>query len=400
MPVVPCPHCDARYKVPATAAGKRTTCKKCGQGFRIPAAQAAADRPPPSKSARLKRPPPQPAAAVAASSLDDWADSFEALAGGEAIAPAQPLAEGADVAAGAAPAAFAAGPAPPVAAAATARGPGVVAYGRYLTLVGSSFGTLFKPMNLLTLLGVWIALAIGEIMKTTMALAPLLGFMVVGAFAIVSFIIAGWYMAFQLKVVQWAAGEEDSLPGMGAEDGLVDGVIIPFFHMLATKVAAYAPVVLYLVILYYRVAAVAADTYFGEGAYASPVPPALAIVVLILLALAGLFIWPMLVLVVACGGGMFTMFRLDLILETIFKSFPAYLLTVLAVCFTFGLRVLLYGIVGASVGEDASVEEDWAGLFLLPVLLVGINLYFDVIAMRAIGYYYACFKHRFAWDWG
>ena len=37
---------------------------------------------------------------------------------------------------------------------------------------------------------------------------------------------------------------------------------------------------------------------------------------------------------------------------------------------------------------------------VLGILGVGVMLYLEIIAMRAIGLYYFHFKRSFGWDWG
>lgn len=394
MPEIACPGCKARYRVRESAAGKRTTCKKCGRQFRVPAAAVSVPKKTATTHPAVDAPPATP-------DSESWLADVEALADGHAIEPPPSVAPKTK-AAGPAQRAAAfghAGSAPGAAHTTPARvgAHGGGAYGRYLSAVGRSFLFLAKPMNILTFIGVWIVLAIGEVMKTAMAMAPLLTVPFLGFGA---FIVAGWYMAFQINLVVAAAGEDERLPRMGAEDGVMGGVVFPFFQMLTARVFAFLPAGVYLVIVLLRVGAAAANNKGAVIAGASPVPAASTIAVLVVLTLAGYFVWPMLVLVVSCGGAISSMFRLDLLIATIVKSFPAYLLTVLAVNFTNGLKIVLTGIVLAGMSDKTNLMDDWTSVLVLPALFVGIGLFFDIIAMRSIGYYYCCFKHRFAWDWG
>ena len=45
-------------------------------------------------------------------------------------------------------------------------------------------------------------------------------------------------------------------------------------------------------------------------------------------------------------------------------------------------------------------SQSLSGLLLLPVALVLVEVYVQIVAMRAIGLYYHHFKQRFAWSWG
>lgn len=44
MPVLDCPHCDNRVRLPDTAAGKRVRCPRCQEPFRVPADDPDDDR--------------------------------------------------------------------------------------------------------------------------------------------------------------------------------------------------------------------------------------------------------------------------------------------------------------------------------------------------------------------
>ena len=390
MPVTTCPGCQARYNVPATAVNKRTTCKKCGQAFRISLAAPTA-----KKAKRpAERAPAEPQ--VGLSDLD-------ALAAGEAVdAPEQPpmarpqLTSADRAGSGAAGIQAMRAPSPYVDA---TDEPviGAAAYARYLAAVGRSFFFLRKPKGVLTFVFLWVLLAARELMQTAGTVVPM--YMMSGFFWLGVLIISGWYMAFKISLVTWAAGDEEELPPLAAEGGFWDGVMVPFLFMLATYVFAAAPAVIFLGILNGRMAAAVVTTP-GLLGTAVPVPGSLAVLTLIALALIGGFVWPMMVLIVSCGGSILALFRLDLIAETIVKSLPAYLLTVLAVYAAIGGQIAATMLIWSYAGDSEDWFKDWTTIILLPTLLVGVTLYFDVVAMRAVGYYYCHFKHKFAWSWG
>ena len=391
MSVAVCPGCRARYKVPETAAGKRTTCKKCGQAFRIAApvpcavATKAAAAPPPAE--------PQPVFI-----------ELEALAQGEAISLPRHAGEANGRAGPGGPGGGEFGTAvllpATLAYAATQQpsGGGAAAYLHYFAAVGRSLVFLRKPGNILTFMIVWVMLAISQVLQTATAVVPSYSVMIF--FGVGSIIITGWYMAFKMNLVAWAAGEEEELPGLAVEDGWWDGILIPFFRMLAAYVFALLPAGLFLAIVMVRMARAAAANIDAVLIGANPVPGSAAAVVLTVMAAIGLFIWPMLVLAVSCGGSVAALFRLDLIGETVLKSLPAYLLTVLTVYISFAVQVGITALIWTQVSDTSSQRENWLLMFLLPTLLMGVNLFCDIIAMRAIGSYYAHFKHKFAWSWG
>lgn len=397
MLVAVCPGCQTRYRVPDTAAGKRTRCKKCGADFRIaaqaPAAQRADKTPasPPKAAARTPAP-----AAVAAVFPD-----LDVLARGEAVdIPHVPPAAGdqdGGLASGLASAILVPSA---VYAAAPAQAPERVrgAYLRYLAAVGRSLVFLRKPGNIVTFVVIWLVLAVRSVLDTASSLAPIY---LVGSFLTMgSFVISGWYMAFRMNLVIWAAGEEEELPSLAVESGWWDDIVVPFFRMLATYIMAFLPMLLLLLVLLMRMRAAAAGNLGAILGGASPTPGPSAVLVLALMGLLGLLIWPMLVLTVACGGSFRAMFRLDLIFETVIRSLPAYLLTVLAVWTTFVGQLAITVFIWDRLSETTNWRDDVVVLFVLPTIFVGVGLYFDIVAMRATGYYYAHFKHKFAWSWG
>ncbi len=404
MPIATaCPHCKARYRVPDAAAGKRTKCKKCGDAFRIPqrASAAAKPRPAPATAARSKRkrsPRPEPTP-VAPSPADSGLslDDLGALAGGEAVAGLQDSDLENDGTSYTTEDAAAAVPQPPRGPAGpltASRGRGALVYAKYVAAVAQGAAFLKNPSNIVKFMIVWILLAAREVMLTAWSVSMGLFIPFVGVGIL---IITGWYLAFQMNVVASAAGEEDEIPGVVAENDFWDGVLIPMLQMLATYVFALLPVLIYLTILTRRLIRAAIDSPSNAMI---PVPGMESIIVLIVLAAAGMLIWPMAVLIVSCGSSIAALFRLDLIGASIIKSLPAYLLAVVAVYVTFGARIGVTIVAMTQADENTNWQDDWMALFLLPAVFAGITLFFDIAALRAIGYYYSHFKNRLAWSWG
>ncbi len=100
--VFSCPRCDQRYSVPESMAGRRVTCKKCGQERNVPAAEAAPAPAPPPPAARpaaprppSARPPARPVAAFREEppvldeddDLDQPLDDFDELPASAALMP-------------------------------------------------------------------------------------------------------------------------------------------------------------------------------------------------------------------------------------------------------------------------------------------------------------------------
>ncbi len=106
----------------------------------------------------------------------------------------------------------------------------------------------------------------------------------------------------------------------------------------------------------------------------------------------GMFFWPIVLLCVALGG-FSTLRRMDLIVQTVFRTLPAYLITVAMV---FGTEALKQALARTGTGIGAIA----GGVLLLSFLSTGIAIYFEIIAVQLIGLYYHHFKDRFAWSWG
>lgn len=392
---VACPACHARYKLPEAVAGKRTACKKCGQLMRIPVPRTGAPA--------TQSPPRQPGQVEHFEPPIELSD-LDALAGGEAVEMPRPAAQAHTPvphgSSGTRSASSGVAASPVYAAEHSPPATDVGAYAHYLTAVAKTLLFFRRPGNLITVILLWMLLALRELMQSMRTASAWTGIMSGALLGLAAFVISGWYMAFRLNVVVSAAGEEEELPGFGVEEGWWDGVVIPFRQMLCTYILVLVPIVVFAIILCARISIAATQNTAVLLTGATPTPGGSALAALVLLSLGALFIWPMMVLVVACGGGIFAMFRLDLIFATIAKSLPAYLMTVLMVYIACGVQAVLTAFVWVRVSSLTNWRDDWMAVLILPSLFVGIYLYFDIVAMRAIGFYYACFKHRFAWSWG
>jgi len=213
------------------------------------------------------------------------------------------------------------------------------------------------------------------------------------------FIIQFWFMAFCMNaVLDGAAGEEDlNQPSITS---FVEDVIVPGFKFILTLLIVRLPVVIYLIVTMWpggigsgEVMAIMGALFtgpfeaIGEEAWSGELS------VLGGLYLAGAFFWPMVLLVVAIGN-VPALVRIDLILKTIVKSFPAYLCTVVLVYIS-----LLLPVVYMAAGL-ALTEPSLSGTLVLLFLAQGVEVYATIMAMRVTGLYYHHFKHRFAWSWG
>lgn len=208
------------------------------------------------------------------------------------------------------------------------------------------------------------------------------------------FIIFAWYCAFRLNTVIEAAEGEPDLPRMTLTDGFVDDGLFPLLRWIGSWAIVLLPAITHLS---FGVSSLTAGQVVVAGsggigaliATVGDVAPAF----LTLLGV-GLFLWPMVVLCISIGG-FSTLGRPNLILATIFRTFPAYILTVALV---FGTVALSWFVATATQGAGTTGKPGDA--VVKAVFLVGLVLYLDIVAMRSIGLYYHHFKNRFAWDWG
>lgn len=347
MPTAKC-QCGARYKVPESAAGRRARCKKCGQVFTVPAKA------------------PEPATI-------ELAD----LAAGESLE--RPAPSAAPKAAAVATVGYAA------ADVAQARG----VYGAYFTAIGRSFLFPGKVSNLTSLLVIWFLLVINTYIASFWCIGLL-----------VSFIITGWYMAFQFNTVLHAADGQEGLPELSVSEGWYEGILVPIGKYMATWIATLAPVIIYVTLLMI-------PSGFSLSKWNAVMAPAMSgnygamfalqvgqVLFLVLLLFGGLALRPMLLLVVAVGG-VGGLFRLDLMARTIFATFPAYACSVAVVLAAAMLPAFVAGagpdMIGARfTGEGAAFTG----------IVCAVNVYCTLVAMRVIGLHYHHFKHRFAWSWG
>jgi len=363
MIAIRCPKCQTRYRVPDEVAGKRTQCKKCGQPFRVPQ-----PRPPALESAeelRLADP----------TALENGRPVNAPTPAGPPPLPNSPVTTGQPPIAAQAPTWSAAATLNP--------------YQAYLRSILQSLAFPTRPGDLVTALILCLLLLACE---TLAPFALYLG-------SLMAFIITGWYWSFQFNVVQDAAAGEEDLPTLAFTGGWWDDIIVPFFKMLLINVLAVLPLIAFLVISGAFVT-LAEEARSGNSASLGSVLTGhllnlQTLTVAALLLLGGFFLWPMFVLVVAVGG-VGGLLRVDLMIRTILNSFPGYLIAVVAVYVSIGVQNIADVIVEFFWGQTATVQ----GTLALRAVLVPIEVYFTIVAMRTVGLYYHHFKERFAWSWG
>lgn len=198
--------------------------------------------------------------------------------------------------------------------------------------------------------------------------------------AFVYFVFNGWLNALYLRVVEQTAIAVDEMPGIMWEDGPIDDIVRPCFRYLGAAFCALAPVAVYSLLL---------------GMKLIPGPLHSVAVMLAWLA-AGLFMWPLLVILFTFGATS-KLYRVDLLIQAVFQTSRAYLalwgmLLIIAACYV----VPLLGPILNEMGFTNSMPSiDMFGIWGS----VGYELlvvYLMLVAMRQIGLYYLHFKNRIA----
>jgi hypothetical protein len=347
MPTVVC-QCGAKYKVAESALGKRARCKKCGQVFSI---ETDADSDKPVSLADLTE--------LARGETQERVGrkDYPTVTSGRAdpalMQPQPPVAE-------------------PVLTerAVEARG-GLRAYFAALPQV---FAYPTRIHNLSVLLVAWIVLTVGFV-----GASFLVGYGSVRSTCLgtVVFLLAeGAFAALSFNTVHQSAQGERELPVLPLLQGIDEwwaGMIVPLFGFLLTCAIALAPAIAYAVL-------------GGIGASrGAPVGlPDLAAFCGLLA--AGLFLWPMLVLAFTLGDFK-ALVRFGPMAVTAIQTFPAYVCTL----------VLIYGCAAVVVFLGANLPGDDASAIVVAAVILGVRVYLQLAAMRAIGTYYRCYQSKFEW---
>lgn len=358
MPTQRC-ECGAMYRFPESAVGKRAKCKRCGTVLTLTGDDEIS---------------PIPIA-------DDGLMDEMAAAERSKTAPAKPGESGTPTHVG-----------PPVSEAYL---PSSEATGRLGKVVierdvappsywKSLFTTLMFPStagNLVTFVFVWGMLFVSAALLSAAGILGLVG----------QLIILGWFCSYRFSVIIDAAAGERDLPALALSSiGELIGSILQWLGSWA--VALLPACVCMVVMVYLGFSGGVNPLAFLSGGIAAAAQNAEVIAVSVL-AFAGMLAWPMIVLCVVLGG-FATLSRLDLIVVTLVKTFPAYLLT----------AVIVFGADLSSTFITRHVPRSGGDVvfayFMWHLIATGIHAYFEIVAMRVIGLYYHHFKDRFAWSWG
>ncbi len=274
----------------------------------------------------------------------------------------------------------------------------------YLKSLLKTFLFPFSLHNLMMMGIIWFILMVGQVAS----FAPLFGFLA-------SLIVSAFYAAFLFEVIGSAANAEPELPTIEVSTSFVEEIVYPALKMLASRLLVILPVIAYLILL----------AVIGEfrgptgGLTAMNNPPTVLLIgaailaalhnplnlcvepsILSALMLGGMILWPIVVLCVALGE-LSSLLRIDLVILTILRTLPGYILAVAMVYGTYWLGNFLMGVAGAAtvISSGANVTTILNRMLVLSLFFQAIILYTDVVAMRAVGLYYHHMKRYFAWSW-
>ncbi|HUU82263.1 MAG TPA: hypothetical protein VM243_02050 [Phycisphaerae bacterium] len=339
MPRYTC-SCGARYKLPDNAVGKKAKCRRCGAVFTVPVGGPAVAEPAENDGRRGRAGGAQtaiPVARLVAPAVKETAADYT---------PDQLLAMGRADLTGDKP----------------NRG--------FWADVGWSLLLFTDLNNLIMIMVIWFLYAIDPIVSS----APFIGFWG-------HLIIFGWLCSYWFKVIVESAGGEDQLPTLSLSEGWLDDVIFPLLKFLGATLLAWVPAI---------VCTLAVAMHLGKDFFDVAGNPTVLVYTLIGVVM---FLWPMVLLVVAIGG-FSSVWRGDLIVRTIARTAPAYL----TICVLSTGAALLWGNADRLTSRltGGGLSSGW----LSGVIAALIQAYSAIVGMWIVGLYYHHFKHRFAWSWG
>jgi len=354
--------CGARIRLPESAAGRKARCKSCGAVFRVP--QPAADGPPVQPDVANGSSPASGHAGAHPHEPGDWLQEF---ADTEAKAEGQPV-RALDLSA---PLAIESDDDLPRSGRPVIersdRDPIIEPQRSFWADLAASFLFFLDGGNMVMflvviLIGVWDALV---------SFAPLF-------ISLIGHVVLNGYLcAFYMGTVLESASGEDELPGVSISN-VFDDLFMPLVRFLGT----------WLIVLLPAFIAMMATLKGCDG----PVDELEANWGLVTgLAVAGLAVWPVVVLGVAISGTLKGMLP-----HTAIRTILAAPLPYLAILATL--------VVAALIRVFAAEVPGWLGLpptsgvvIGTAVLAVVAGVYSMIVAMRVIGLYYRHYKHRFPW---
>lgn len=369
--------CGAKYKLPDTAIGKKAKCKHCGAVFTV------------------RGDSPKAAADSGGASQTEPDDLFAEIAAAAARGRAQPAIERrAPVDEGVVH---------------IERAPSIEHdtrrslvhksdYAKFLGEILKAMQFPFSVSNLIIFGFVLLLLCVKDVLLPAALCLGSVGIL----------IMAGWYSSYRMAVIAEASAGNHDLPPLAMSQGFVDDIALPFFRWLGSWIFVLMPAIFYGAYLVWDGAVTSRDLLqsavggltglMGRGMTDQSV--------FVILAYAGLAIWPLVILCVT-NGDFASLIRVDLIFLTLIRTLPAYILVLAIVFGAFYTeealnRQMLQGMMGkqAAGGGGGNLASMFGTLMVWKALALVLACYFEIVVCKTIGLYYHCFKERFAWSWG
>ncbi len=223
---------------------------------------------------------------------------------------------------------------------------------------------------------------------------PIVGF-------IINIFVIGWYAAFRFAVIKSSAAGEENLPNVNVSNDFWGDFIAPLFQWAGSWIIVMLPAYLYLFAAIQQ-GSIPSQVFYSVlvGGIGGSVQSASGMYVFYLLLFTGLFLWPMVALCLAMGG-FSTLYRIDLILLTICKTFFSYVCIFLVIVLAVVLQQIFAGLISSRLTptSPASVTQVIGLHFMINVVSLGTFVYLEIVIMRLIGLYYHHYKKKFAWSW-
>lgn len=359
--------CGKTYRFAPEYAGRSARCRACGKVFRI---GEGAGESKPKHSAKKK-------------DADDWASGLEDLErSGKAEVRVTASEDDSDEG---------------VPAARPPRGsylkPRTGATG-FLKDVGFSFLFVADPHNAIIFATLWLL----SILRYPVAIVPCFGLVAI-------LLITGVICAYKFHIIATAANGDDRLPPVDVVSGIgemAEGAA----KLIASWIVVMLPALAWVLISGVGVGELL-NSLSGRGSLIGALSSDDFTVVLLIY--GGMFLWPMVILCVALGG-IDSLLRIDLILLTLVRTFPAYLLATGILIGTSLLQEGLFKLLGLAAASSAAAggtggtvsfnSQTLGKLIMLGAVAGGVEVYLTLVCLRVIGLYYHHFKSRFAWSWG
>lgn len=326
--------CGTHIRLPERAAGRRARCTSCGAVFNVPRSGQCVP------AAKREAPPQDPVTEVGL-----LAPSPMGVDGG----PMSPATR-------------------PVAVARQTRNTIGEDKSSFWEDAAWSFVFFLNTANL----SVLITVSLVQLLLVGLQFVPFLGMLG----WVLSLLFWMWLCSFYFHVVLETAAGEDELSTAGFSD-IMEELIRPCLRFLICGAIALGPA--YLV-------AVSGIAKEDEVPWHAVIP----------VGAAGLFLWPVMILGTAVGGGL-PLRSIHLLILTVIKTPLAYL----SVCLLVGVAIVSASV--STMGMDGLLTRLFGrhpplSLVAISVVLGGVvQTYAWIVAMRVIGLYYRHFKSRFPW---